>query len=172
MRTHARPRGFSIIELMVTVLVLAVLLGTAVPSFMQTIRNNRLIGQTNELVGALNFTRSEALKRADTVSICSSNDNLTCTGSTNWTTGWIVFVDPNANGIADGGELVLQAAPRVATEFTLNATARAFVRYNSTGSAASGAEIFNLLRPSCAGQNARRITISTVGRVNTRTVAC
>ncbi len=172
MRTHARLRGFTLIELMMTVLVLSILLGVAVPSFMQTVRNNRLISQTNELVGALNFTRSEALKRASSVSICSSNNNVSCTGSRNWTSGWVVFVDANANGVADGGEEVLQAAPRVATEFTLNASARAFVRYTSTGTAGSGAEIFDLLRPTCTGPNARRITISAVGRVNTRTVAC
>jgi type IV fimbrial biogenesis protein FimT len=172
MQTHARPRGFTIIELMMTVLVASLLLGLAVPSFMQTIRGNRLIGQANELVGALNFTRSEALKRAESVTICSSNDNTTCLGSRNWSSGWIIFVDTNANGVLDGGETALQAAPQVATEFTLNATARAFVRYTATGSAGSGAEIFTLLRPTCTGPNARRISITAVGRVNTQTVAC
>jgi type IV fimbrial biogenesis protein FimT len=172
MQTHARPRGFSIIELMVTVLIASVLLGLAVPSFMQTIRGNRLISQANELVGALNFTRSEALKRAESVTICSSNDNATCLGSRNWSTGWIIFVDTNANGVLDGGETALQTAPQVAAEFTLNATARPFVRYTATGSSGAGAEIFTLLRPTCTGLNARRISITTVGRVNTQTVAC
>lgn len=160
------------IEVMVAVLVLSLLLGVGVPSFMRTIRNNRLIGQTNELVGALNFTRSEALKRADSVSICSSSDNLTCTGTRNWSTGWIIFVDPNANGNIDNGEVPLQTAPQVATEFTLTATAGSAVRYSSSGAAASGPEIFILLRPTCVGLNSRRITINQVGRVNTTIAAC
>ena len=54
----------------------------------------------------------------------TSDDNTTCTGSRNWSRGWIIFVDTNANGGADAGELVLQTAPAVTAEFTLTAAAR------------------------------------------------
>ena len=50
------------------------LLGLAVPSFLDTMRNNRLVAQNNEFIGALNFARSEALKRSDFVSVCASAD--------------------------------------------------------------------------------------------------
>lgn len=157
---------------MVTVLVLSILLGVAVPSFMQSMRSNRLIAQTNEFVGALNITRSEALKRASMVTVCASSDASTCSGSTNWSGGWIVFDDTSANGVREGGETLLQTWPAVATEFTLNANNRSFVRYTSTGTSFDGAEIFTLLRPSCTGNNARRVVITAVGRINTQTVAC
>jgi type IV fimbrial biogenesis protein FimT len=172
LRTQTAQRGFTLLELMVTVTVLAVLLGLAVPSFVETVRNNRLITQTNEFVGALNYTRSEALKRANPVTICSSTDGATCAGSASWSTGWVIFVDTNRNGTLEGGETLLQSAPAVANEFTLESTARTFVQYTSTGTASVNLTVFNLKRPGCTGNHARRLTIPLMGRVNTETVAC
>ena len=80
-------RGFTIIELMMTVTVLALLLGIAVPSFMETVRNNRIISQNNELISSLNLARSEALKRSGSVSVCASADQATCSGRTLRPTG-------------------------------------------------------------------------------------
>jgi type IV fimbrial biogenesis protein FimT len=157
---------------MLTVTVMSILLGLAVPSFVQTVRNNRLIAQTNEFVGALNFTRSEALKRANPVTICSSANGATCAGSPDWSTGWIIFVDTNRNGTLEGGETLLQAAPAVATEFTLESTVRTYVQYTSMGTTSLNGTIFNLKRPGCTGNHARRLTIPLMGRVNTETVAC
>lgn len=165
-------RGFTLLELMFTVTILALLLGLAVPSFVQSVRNNRLIAQTNEFVGALNYTRSEALKRANPVTICASADGATCSNATSWSTGWIVFVDTNANTTYEGGEEILQVAPAVPTEFTLEATARGYVQYTSVGTSRNNIEIFNLKRPGCTGNHARRLTIPLMGRVNTETVAC
>ena len=64
-------RGFTLLELMITVAVLAILLSLGVPSFAETIRNNRVAAQTNELVTALSLARSEASKRGMPVSVCA-----------------------------------------------------------------------------------------------------
>jgi type IV fimbrial biogenesis protein FimT len=172
---HAFPkaqRGFTIIELMITIMVLALLLGLAVPSFLETIRNNRLIAQNNEFIGALNMARSEALKRGGSVSMCASADQATCSGVLDWATGYIVFADANANGTADGTDIVLQARAAAPPEFTLEADNRSFVRFGATGTSASGAETFNLVPSGCVGLKARRIEINAVGRVSTTKVAC
>jgi len=94
-------RGFSLMELMFTITVLGILLGVAVPNFLEIVRNNRLVSQNNEFIGSLNLARSEALKRSGSVSVCASADQATCSGSTNWTTGWIVFNDVTGNGTFD-----------------------------------------------------------------------
>jgi len=173
MRAYSKSqRGFNLMELMATVAVLGILLGIAVPSFKETMRNNRLIAQNNELVSGLNLARSEALKMSGPVTVCASTDGAGCSGATTWTTGWIVFSDQNANGTFDGDpEVILRSQGAAQPEFTITAT-RSFVRFAGTGTAPSGIENFQLVRTGCTGLKARRINVSVVGRVSTTTVAC
>lgn len=83
-----RHAGFTLIELMVTLSVLALLLGIGVPSFQATIQGNRITTTANDLVAALQFARSEAVRRGVNVTLCASNDQTTCSGA--WTDGWVV----------------------------------------------------------------------------------
>lgn len=84
--------GFSLVELMVTIAVAAILLAIAAPSFTQVIADNRAASAANDLLASLQFARSEAVKRARPVSLCPSNDGQTCvSGGTSWQEGWIVF---------------------------------------------------------------------------------
>jgi type IV fimbrial biogenesis protein FimT len=94
--------GFTLIELMVTIALTAVILTQAVPSFNALVQNNRMISQKNEFISALNLARSEALKRGVRVTVCASDDQATC-DTTNWEKGWIIFSDRNANVALDAG---------------------------------------------------------------------
>ena len=85
------PRGFTLIELMVALAVLAILLSLAAPSFSNLLASNRLSTQASELIGALNLARSEAVRRAQPVSLRASDAD-------NFTKGWAVFTDGNADG--------------------------------------------------------------------------
>jgi len=85
--------GFTLIELMVTLMVLGVVLGIGVPAFNDLIANNRMAATTNDLVSQLHVARTEAVKRRANVSICPSDDEATCTAGTGFEDGWIVFVD-------------------------------------------------------------------------------
>ena len=164
-------RGFTIIELMFTILVLAVLLSLAIPSFTETINNNRITAQNNDFVTSLNFARSEALRQVRSVTVCASANSTNCSGATNWSTGWIAFSDLNSDGALNGADPLLQAWPATGNGMTLNSTTRSFVRYGSNG-VASGTETFRLTKSGCSGDKAREVTISTTGRVNTRKIAC
>ena len=87
-------------------------------------RNNRIVSQNNEFIGALNYARSEAIRRSGSVSVCSST-NGHLFGTTNWATGWIVFVDANADGTlnaSDGADALLQTCGCCPARFTLKAT--------------------------------------------------
>ncbi|MCK5769780.1 GspH/FimT family pseudopilin [Algiphilus sp.] len=90
--------GFTLIELLVTVAVAAILAVVAVPGFRSLMQGNRAATQTNTLVSALTFARSEAIRRGTTVSMCPSSNQTSCTGGTDWSVGWVVFRDADGDG--------------------------------------------------------------------------
>jgi len=93
--------GFTLIELVVAMAIVGILLTLAVPSLKAYMQNNRLIAASNDLLSALHIARSEAIKLNKRVSICDSTDGENCTGTGNWDTGWIVFIDA-ANAVTGG----------------------------------------------------------------------
>jgi type IV fimbrial biogenesis protein FimT len=99
--------GFTLIELIITLAIGAIILTQAVPSFLTTIQNSHLTTETNKLVADINIARSEAIKRGVNVIVCSTaNPSLfaagvhdpDCGGANDWDTGWIVFADDNGDG--------------------------------------------------------------------------
>ena len=104
-----RNGGFTLVELMVTVAVLAIMAGLAVPSFQATINANRLTGSVNELVNALQTARMEAIRRNRRAAVCFSatTDASTPTCSTTNPNGWLVFVDADRNGAFGSGDTLL-----------------------------------------------------------------
>lgn len=91
-----RNNGFSVIELAVTLALLAVFIAVGVPSFANLVRDNQMITETNLLVTSLNLARSEAIKRNARVSISN-------TSTTNhvWEDGWVIFTDDDGDGALD-----------------------------------------------------------------------
>ncbi|MDG4559694.1 MAG: Tfp pilus assembly protein FimT/FimU [Candidatus Competibacter sp.] len=114
-----KETGFTLMELMVTVAVAAILLFVGVPTFQETINNNRLTSNANALVAALNLARSEAIKRNTRVTLCKSADGASCTAGGDYAQGWIVFADPNANGAIDAGEPIIQVGQALSGGLTL-----------------------------------------------------
>ncbi len=92
-------RGLTLIELMVTVVVLAILLAIGVPSFREFYLNNRITSQINMLHSHLLLARSEAVKRNRAALVCGrAADSLPC-ADRDWSQGWVVFVDRDGDGI-------------------------------------------------------------------------
>lgn len=104
MRDH---RGFTLVELVVTLSVAAILVTLATPALRDTITRNQLAAQTNEFVRALSIARSEAVKRGLDVTVCNSSDGATCASVTDgaWEKGWIVFTDVGTRGTLDTEDL-------------------------------------------------------------------
>ncbi len=102
---RARAAGFSLIELMIAVFVLAVAIGVSVPLFTNVVNASRLTSNANELVAAIQSARAEAIRQNQRASLCGSDDGLNCSNTTPWR-GWVVFADVNGNGLVDAGERV------------------------------------------------------------------
>lgn len=90
-----RSHGVTLLELLVTVAVLAIIVAVGVPGLHNLVQNNRATGHANELVTALNFARSEAIRRGARVTICASANGTSCGGG-DWSAGWVVL-DQNDN---------------------------------------------------------------------------
>ena len=117
----SRSRGFTLIELMVTVAIVAILVTVGIPNLRDAMIRSRLSGYVQEFYGALTLARSEAIKRGFSVSICKSSNGTSCTG--NWSDGWIIFVNKNDDSPAavDSGEEILRIYPALPGNNTLNA---------------------------------------------------
>lgn len=169
-----RVQGMTMIELMIAMLVLAILVAIAIPSFREFLNNNRTVAATNDLVTALNLARSEALRRATTTIVCASADKATCSGALDWTRGWIVFVDTDGNGAVGGNEL-LQVWNGVSGAITATAD-QDRATYNAMGMGQMGAGIptitFRIGDPGCTGVHVGQTVMSTVGSLRSTKVAC
>jgi len=105
----ARTAGFTLLELIITMSIAAILLTIAVPSFRYVTNANRIAGEVNGLLGDLQFARAEAIKEGRNVTVCISTDGQNCVANANtWQSGWIVFSDPTDTGVVDPGETVLR----------------------------------------------------------------
>lgn len=130
-------RGFNLIELIVTVAVASILTTIAAPNLANLVKGNQMTAGINSLVGDTMVARSEAVKRNVPVTICKSSNpmiaNPVCNTTVNdpWSTGWIVFVDTDGNGIraTNGTELLLRQHEDLGTDTSL-ATADAGLKSN------------------------------------------
>ena len=173
--------GFTLLELMVVLAVVGILMAVAIPAMGDFIRNGRITAAANDVMAALHFTRSEAIKRRLPVTLCTStnaldadntaNDAATCEDS-EVITGWIVFVDLNQDGVRDAGDTILlnhgpmnpqiaaasSADPFLVTYllngFALNPNGASIALCDARGNVPSGGEL----------SSARGILVAVTGR--------
>lgn len=158
-KTIPTHNGFTLIELLITLVVAAILLSIATPSFRDTVQDNRLVTQVNGLQSSLALAKSEAITRNNNITVCSSNDRVSCSG--NWEDGWIVFVDSNANTTLDGEEIVQVQTAVDGTTIRFN---RARIIYDGRGFALNNSDGTISLCDSRGVSSARALIISPSGR--------
>lgn len=166
-------RGFTLIELMVTVAVLAILITVAIPNFQTFLLNSRMASQTNDVITALSLARSEAVKRAANVTVCASSNSTTatptCTGG--WAQGLIVR-DAAGTVIrvqpALGGASTLSGGTDVASTITFTASGRTTIPTTATAPSTT----LRLCPPSPYVVQGRAIQIEPTGRSNFTPVTC
>jgi type IV fimbrial biogenesis protein FimT len=181
-------RGFTLIELMVTLTIVVILAGIAAPSFRDMIMNSRMSTQANDLLADLAVARSEASKRGVPVFVCASANGATCSSATNWTTGWLVFADTIVNGVQDGGTPPAEPSLRSRSALAQGNTVKVCkvsgalkpeidrLAYVPTGVLKDGAgstiSIAMCDTRTSVPDNGRLITISTTGRPTVTKTTC
>lgn len=156
-------RGFTLIEMLIAVALLAVILTTAIPALGRFVEQQRLTAAANQLVGHLQFARGQAINHNTRVAACPSSDGLTCTGGNRWEIGWIVYLDPNQAGQPEQPEHVLRVVEGN-SQLNMHSGGRYRVRFKGSGVAYGT----NLTIRVCTPGNpdaARAVIVSNPGRV-------
>ncbi|MHB8475654.1 MAG: GspH/FimT family pseudopilin [Steroidobacteraceae bacterium] len=168
--TRGAEHGFTMIELLMTIVVAGILLGIAVPAFQSFVLNDRDIGQANSLVSSLNYARSEAVKVASPtgITVCPSGGGTTCAPAAPWSNGWIV-VDTNNADCGGAACPPLQSIPGLAGSNTLTAVgaANAGITFSSNGVVAGppGTTLTIRICDTRGAAFARDVEVNTTGRV-------
>jgi len=120
--------GVTLIELLVVIALASLLAGIAVPSFNDTIRRNRIDTAASTLLNALNYARTEAIRRNTHIALRKSG--------TQWENGYVAFVDTDHDGNIDTGEETIRMWQSLPSGYTLRTNSSNFsntVRYNARG---------------------------------------
>jgi type IV fimbrial biogenesis protein FimT len=178
-------RGFTLVELMITLAIMAILATVAVPSFRQVIASTRLSAATNELLAALNQAKSEAIRSGNRVTLCPSTDAATCltAGNSNFANGWIIFHDrtrASANAVVDVEDTIFQEGQNLNDQLLIRSTSSTpYASFSPDGTAKliNGGVFNNFIRvcsQSTALSNdkrARIISIQRSGRIEVTSTA-
>jgi type IV fimbrial biogenesis protein FimT len=177
-----RAAGFTLIELMIVLVILAAVLVIGLPSFSSAALVSRLKSYANEMVASVYLARSEAIKRNTAMTLCMSADGNACTTSGDWEQGWIVVVDPNDpttvlryyEALSGDYKLTGYIDPNDPTSTAFHSLvfdpSGAGVVMKTSGSDQIGIGTMNLCRlnPS-PGRQERKVTVSASGRTRVTT---
>jgi prepilin-type N-terminal cleavage/methylation domain len=167
--------GLTLVELMVTLALAAILLAIALPGYRSMANINRLSAGVNAFSHSLNLARSEAAKRGQRVTQCVSDDGVSCSRVGGWHRGWIVFHDPDGNAQRDADEALIWVQPAL-QEFSIvgNQPVVRYVSYTEHGwpRLTTGALQMGTLQFCLGDGTGRSLVLSSVGRVRPNDIAC
>ncbi|NIJ69564.1 GspH/FimT family pseudopilin [Xanthomonas sp. 60] len=166
-----RPAGFTLVELMVTVAVVAILAAIAFPSFQTTLRSNRVATANNEILGLVNLARSEAIRSGRGGGVCGSTNGGACDGA--WGQGLLAFTDPEGEGtLGDAGTALRFMAVNPDTQITGPDEEIAF---DGRGRRRASADQVISLRPRTCTENMaqqRELVINASGQLRSSKAEC
>ena len=160
-------RGFTLVELMIVLVIVAVILMIAAPSYTVLTQRIRLKSYANEVVASVYLARSEAIKRNAVMTLCTSTDGTSCTGGDDWEQGWIVM-DPNDTVIKR--QQALAAGIIVFDDLSGMDT----MAFQPSGAASTSASLKICQQGASAGVEEKIVTVSATGkpRIQTTTAGC
>ncbi|WP_420993330.1 GspH/FimT family pseudopilin [Cupriavidus sp. 30B13] len=167
-----RPGGFTLIELMVALSVLAILAAAAIPNFSSFLHRSRITSESSRLVSDIETARSEAARRNATVTICPTMDGASCTDD--WSRRRVIFVDADNDGQIGAGEEVIRNsdAPTARTAIVAsNIPSGTVVRFRSFGASTPPNAAWQFCEHGSANDGLT-VSLTGTGRAGSRQAAC
>lgn len=166
-------RGLSLIELIVTMAIAAIVLGVGVPTFGNVVADNAMASNANRFVASINLARSSAVRYQRNATICaSSNYNAatpTCSAGTDWSNGWIVYVDKDRDGAVDADEVQSVFEPFSDDVSFASGAVNGFT-YDARGFVDNGDNL--TLCDDRTGEMGRQVRVNAAGRVSVVRQVC
>jgi len=173
-------RGFTLLELVMTLAILAVLITLVAPSFQNMILNSRQTSANNEIIRAIHVARSEAAKRAVTLNLSAIDAS---SSSNEWGKGWRLWEDKDGNGnYTSANDDEIMAYTNVPDGITIDSnSSTARIKFSPTGHItmldASSNEVSNTseyfkICDSRTGETGKKITFTAVGQPTTTSISC
>ena len=164
-----RPaKGFTALELMVTMTIIAILLSAGVPAFRDYTWNQRMKAAMDTLLSDLKLARGKAIGLNAQTVICPSANVDDCSGQASWQDGWIIFADLNGDRHKQAGEPMIRQAEATEHLDIRSPISRSFVRFYPNGSA-PGSNATILFCDSRGATYAGAVSVSNSGRIRSRT---
>ena len=159
-----RDAGFTLIELIITMAVLAICAGVALPSLRSFMEQQRTLAAISSLTSHMSLARMAAVTRNQRTVLCPSRNGNSCEAGTDWSTGWMLFLDEDGNRQPDSGDEVLRVdlEPTSRHLRVVSTVGRQQLRYLPDGRSAGA----NLTISICnkAGDVLGRVIVNNMGR--------
>lgn len=146
--------GFTSVELIMVMAILAILMALAAPSFRNVLATQSIALQTSELAGVVRLARLEAVRRGQPVTICRTADPMAATpacagdgGTTGWASGWIMFMDRNGNAAMDANDQLIRVQQAFENSGGIQAAPSNAMTFIQTGVKLGGAQDRFTFRP-------------------------
>ena len=157
-------KGFTILELMITLSIVAVLLTLGVPAFHKYSLKQKMNAAVSSLQNDLLYGRSQAIYRDIQVIACPGSPSYGCTESTDWSDGWIVFTDVNTDRLRQDGEDLLRHTQALQNIMVHSSSGRTNLRFYPNGSAPGSNTSFSFCGLG-GPEYSRKLIISNLGRI-------
>jgi len=157
-------KAFTVIEMIITLAIVTLLTGYAMPGYQNFKRNQVMTLSINNLVSSLHYARNQSIITGNDIIVCPSVSLNGCDGGSAWHLGWVIFKDENHNRQLDSNELIISTEQAMEENLEANASEfRPIIRYDRLG-ASPGTNLSIRFCDQRGAEYGKKIIVNNIGR--------